>query len=171
MKRIIFGVVFFVLLSGCDNREANLKCSAYSQVAYSYEYDQVSITTGLTLKATGDEVTFIPFEEMESEYIDLEACVADNNTPGPTIIYTSFNDYGFQIELALYYYAIQTVFIDTDFEEWLPTRNCIADREFLRHEFTHHVLYLNGEDSNHTNPKFAQCDALGPKSCNGQYCE
>lgn len=111
---IMVCVAALLNIAGCDNREANLNCSVYSQVAYSYEYDQVSSVTGLTLKATGDEVTFISFEDMDAEYIDLEACVANTNTPGPTIIYTSFNEYGFRLELALYYYALQTVFIDTD---------------------------------------------------------
>ena len=110
-------------------------------------------------------------KEMEAEYIDLEACMTNTNTPGPIVEFTSFNDYPFQLELALYYYALQTVFIDTDVEDFLPLRNCISDREFLRHEFGHHVLYLNGVDPGHVNPKFAQCDALGPKTCNGEYCE
>lgn len=159
--------LILLCLAGCSTggSDGNQSCTAYG-----YDYDQVS-STGLVLTATGNEHTFISFEDMEAEYIDLEACVANTNTPGPTVVFTSFNDYPFQLELALYYYALQTVFIDTDIESWLPVRDCISDREFLRHEFTHHVLYLNGEDPGHTNPKFAQCDALGPKTCNGEYCE
>jgi len=146
---------------------------SWCYTTHAYEYDQVDAETGLTLKANveNDNYSFIPFEEMVAEYKDLEMCVADNNTPAPTVVFTSFNEYPFQLELALYYYALQTVFIDTDQEDWLPQRNCISDREFLRHEFTHHVLYLNGEDPGHTNPKFEQCEAFGYKTCNGEYCK
>ena len=156
--------ILLLILSGCSSDYV------FKQATYGYEYDQIS-NTGLTLKATGNGYTFISFEEMEAEYIELEACVADNNTLGPTVIFTGFNEYGIQLELAIYNYALQTVFIDTDQEDWLPQRNHISDREFLRHEFTHHVLYLNGQNPAHTNPTFVRCEALGYKTCNGEYCE
>lgn len=157
-----------ILLAGCSSSSGDSdRCY---DIAHEYTYDIVG-ETGLMLVATAPEYAFITFEEMEAEYIDVEACAANTGTPGPTVIFTSFNDYGFRLELALYYYAIQTVFIDTDDEPWLPVRNCISDREFLRHEFMHHILYLNGEDPGHSNPKFAECNALGPKTCNGEYCE
>ena len=171
-SRMSIFVIALLSLVGCSNHEGDGSC-VHTQSTYGYEYDQVS-STGLTLQATGNEYTFISFEEMEAEYIELEACVADNNTPGPIIIFTGFNEYfgpEFPLNLALYYYAIQTVFIDTDDEDWLPQRNCISDREFLRHEFTHHVLYLNGEEPGHANPKFEACEAFGYKTCNGEYCE
>ena len=172
MKKLFF--ILFALVAGCSSGGSGETQSCFD-IAYGYEYEQIDTETGLTLQPTISEVgsfaTFISFEEMVEEYKDLEACAADNDTPGPNIVFTSFNHVGFRLELALYYYAQQTVYIDTDHEEWLPTRNCISDREFLRHEFMHHVLYLNGEDDSHSNPKFEQCEALGPKSCNGEYCE
>ena len=155
------------LIAGCSGTGGS---GSDDCVAYGYDYDQVG-STGLTLKATGNEHTFISFEAMEAEYIDLEKCVANSNTPGPTVTFTSFNFLGVPLELAFYSYASQTIYIDTDVEDWLPVRNCISDRKFLRHEFAHHVLFLNGRDSEHTSPVFAACDALGPKTCNGQYCE
>jgi hypothetical protein len=158
-----------VTLSGCSGGEGTGPDGRSCNATFGYEYDQVS-STGLTLRATGHEYSYITFEEMEAEYIDLEACVANTNTPGPIVEFTSFDDYGFPLDLALYYYALQTVFIDTDYND-RPQRNCISDRKFLRHEFTHHVLYLNGEEPGHENLKFAQCKALGPKTCNGAYCE
>lgn len=160
-----------LLIAGCtSNGDGDGPDGRSCLATFAYEYDQVG-STGLTLTATGNEYTFITFEEMEAEYIDLEQCVANNTTQGPIVTFTSFNAYPFPLELALYYYAFQTVFIDTDKDDGRPQRNCISDREFLRHEFTHHVLYLNGEDSSHANPKFQACDALGPKTCNGEYCE
>lgn len=155
-------------LTGCSAGGGDSEYGA----AHSYEYDQYDPVTGITLKAnTGDDYSFLTFEQMVAEYVDLEQCMADTSTPGPTITFTSFNDYGFQLEIALYYYAIQTVFIDTDHEPWLPIRNHISDREWLRHEYGHHVLYLNGLDDSHANPLFEQCSALGPKTCNGEYCD
>ena len=172
-RGIVTAIIIVMLLAalvGCSGGSGSGPEGRSCLATFSYEYDQVS-DTGLVLTAMGNEYSFITFGEMEAEYIDLEACAANTGTPGPIVTFTSFNDYPFQLELALYYYALQTVFIDTDVEEWLPLRNCISDREFLRHEYMHHVLYLNGEDPGHTNPKFAECDALGPKTCNGEYCE
>ena len=160
-----------IALVGCSSGGGGDEQSCLtSQVAYGYDTDQYG-NTGLHLLPTGNSHTFISFEEMEAEYIDIEVCLADNNTPGPNVEFFSFNQRGLRIELAAYLYAAQLVIIDVDSEDWLPTRNCISDREFLRHEFTHHILFLNGQDPEHANPAFARCDALGPKSCNGEYCE
>ena len=175
-SKILRGIVVALIvvwvvatLAGCSGGEGQGPDGRSCNATFGYEYDQVS-STGLTLRATGHEYSYITFEEMEAEYIDLEACVANTNTPGPIVEFTSFDDYGFPLDLALYYYALQTVFIDTDYND-RPQRNCVSDRKFLRHEFAHHVLYLNGEEPGHENPKFAQCKALGPKTCNGEYCE
>ena len=166
----IVSLLLLGLIAGCSSGSDGEQSCVFTQSTYSYEYDQIS-STGLTLKATGNEYTFISFKEMEAEYIELEACAVDNITPGPTVVFESFNNSGSQIELARYNYATQTVYIDTDQEDWLPIRNCISDREFLRHEFMHHVLYLNSEDFEHTNPTFEDCEAFGYKTCNGEYCE
>ena len=137
---------------------------------YGYSYDVVG-ETGLTLKATVPQYTYITFEEMEAEYKDVEACAANTNTPGPTVVFGSFKEHNFSpLRYALYYYAQMTAYIDTDIDD-RPQRNCISDRDFLRHEYMHHILYLNGEDASHNNRKFETCDALGPKTCNGEYCE
>lgn len=157
-----------LLMQGCSTGGGD--DASCRDIAYEYGYDVVG-ETGLMLVATTPEVAFISFEEMEAEYIDVEACAANTGTPGPTVFFTSFNHLGVGLELAFYSYASQSVYIDTDDEEWLPVRNCISDREFLRHEFMHHILYMNGEDPGHSNPKFDTCNARGPKSCNGEYCE
>jgi hypothetical protein len=152
-----------VFLFGCSaGGNSNL------DAAYSYETDQYS-DTGVVLKAnTGENYSFISFEQMVAEYVNLEACMTNTNTPGPTIIFTSFSHLG-QTGTAFYVYVSQTAYINTDERE--PQRNAISDREFLRHEYGHHVLYMNGLDSTHANPLFEQCDALGPRTCNGEYCE
>lgn len=167
-----------MLLAGCSTGggENGQSCR---DVMHVYEYDQYS-DTGLVLKANieGDNHAFISFKEMEAEYIDLEACAANTGTPGPTVQFLNFDSNDqyslYPLRYEVYYYAIQTVFIDTATED-RPERNCISDREFLRHGFLHHVLELNGadprENSNHTHPTWTACEALGPKTCNGEYCE
>lgn len=155
-----------LILAGCS---AGGGSDVYSGT-YSYETDQYS-DTGLVLKAnTGNNYSFISFEQMVAEYIDLERCMVNTNTPGPTIIFQSFKHIG-QTGTAFYVYVSSTAYINTDYSENLPERNAISDREFLRHEFGHHVLYLNGLDETHNNPLFEQCSALGPKTCNGEYCD
>lgn len=155
-------------LAGCSAGGSGEYTSCYT--TYSYDYEQVG-ATGLTLKPMDDEYSFLSFEEMEAEYIDLEACAANTNTPGPNVVFVDFKEAWPRYSRALYYYAILTAYIDTNPGEPPLERNCISDREFLRHEYMHHVLHLNGEDPSHANPKFAACDALGPKTCNGEYCE
>ena len=166
LVKVFIVVLLFIWIAGCSTGDGDTSCVA-TQSVYTYQYDQIG-ETGLTLKAMGDEVAFISFEEMEAEYIDLEACVANTGTPGPNVEFINFSESPYyRYSRAIYYYAILTAFIDTQQDD----RNCISDREFLRHEYTHHVLHLNGEDPSHANPKFAACDALGPKTCNGEYCE
>lgn len=143
-------------------------------VTHGYEEAQFDDETNILLNPTISEVgnfyAFISFEEMVEEYKDVEACAApEAMTPGPTVNFTSFNHLG-TYGLAFYTYATQGVYINVDENEG-PQRNCLSDRLFLRHEYMHHILHLNGESSEHSNPKFGQCNALGPKTCNGEYCE
>lgn len=163
---IMMCVAALLNLFGCSSGSGNEYGSANS-----YLHDQYDPVTSVTLKAnTGDNYSFLTFEQMVAEYVDLEQCMVDNATPGPTIIFESFDHIG-TTGTAFYVYVSQTAYINTDQNEYLPQRNHISDREFLRHEYGHHVLYLNGLDETHNNPLFVQCSALGPKTCNGQYCE
>lgn len=172
-KDMWFTIRFFIVVSiliwalfGCSAGGGSDEYGA----TYSYETDQYS-DTGLVLKAnTGNNYSFISFEQMVAEYIDLERCMVNTNTPGPTIIFQSFDHIG-QTGTAFYVYVSQTAYINTDYKEYLPERNAISDREFLRHEYGHHVLYMNGLDDTHNNPLFQDCSALGPKTCNGEYCD
>ena len=163
-----------LILAGCSAGGSDGEGRSCVDRMYVYEHDQYS-DTGLVLWSNieGENHSFISFEEMEAEYIDLERCMVNTNTPGPTVRFLNFDtttEYVFPLKYALYYYALQTAFIDTA-TEGRPERNCISDREFLRHEYGHHVLYMNGLDDTHANPLFEQCQALGPKTCNGEYCE
>jgi hypothetical protein len=168
MKRLF--VIVLALCAGCST-DGSDDTSCLN--TYGFDYDVVG-ETGLTLKATTPHYTYISFEELEAEYRDIEACAANTNTPGPTVIFTSFKHLG-TTGTAFYVYNSMTAYINTDPHATSGAanlqRNCISDRELFRHEALHHILFLNGEDSGHTNPKFGQCQALGPKTCNGEYCE
>lgn len=168
--RISIVVAALALVGGCSGGGGDGPEGRSCLATFGYQYDQIS-NTGLTLRATVPQYTFITFEEMEAEYIDLEACAANTGTPGPTVNFTGFEHLGLGGGYAVYSYASQDIYINTDDLGYGPRRNCISDRKFLRHEYMHHVLFLNGEDSSHNNAKFKSCNALGPKTCNGEYCE
>lgn len=159
-----------LLLAGCSTGSSDdVSCR---NIEYGYAYEQIDAETGVTLLPT--DSVFLSFDEIVDEYKDIEACLANNNTPGPTILFTSFQEAGWT-GIAFYVYPHLQVYMNTDMHPQSGNANlvrgCISDRELLRHEFTHHILYLNGEDPGHTNSKFSECDALGPKTCNGEYCD
>lgn len=156
-----------ILLAGCSAGGGD--DASCRDIAHEYGYDVVG-ETGLTLLATTPDVVFISFEEIEAEYIDLEACATNTGTPGPYIQLADFEQLLPGWSYAVYIFAHQTVYLDTNPDRLLQ-RNCISDREYLRHEFMHHVLRMNGLDGSHANPKFSECNALGPKTCNGEYCD
>ena len=171
-SKILRGIVVAIIITFVVVTLASCSSGSNNEygAAHSYLDDQYDPVTGVTLRAnTGDNYSFLTFEQMVAEYVDLERCMVDNTTPGPTIIFESFDHIGTG-GTAFYVYVSQTAYINTDQHKYLPQRNHISDREFLRHEYGHHVLYLNGLDETHNNPLFVECSALGPKTCNGEYC-
>lgn len=186
-RAIIFVICLaaFLSLFGCSSGDGGGEGSydtlgrptgSWCYTTYGYDIaqydDETMILLHPTLNEVGDFYAYIPFEEMVEEYKDVEACMVPGaQTPGPSIMFNSFEHFGFPFKLALYNYGSRTAWIDTDIHDHLPARNCISDREFLRHEFGHHILAENGEDSSHANRKFETCDAFGPKTCNGEYCK
>ena len=155
-------ILLLVLLtgSGCTSGTGeNLPCTA----TFTYTTD-VYGETGLFLEST-DSVMFVSFDELEDEYRDVEMCVVNNKTPGPNIRFQSFIHLGIGGGWGVYSPATQHVIINTD-----GLRNCHSDRQTSRHEFVHHILYMNGQDWSHTNNAFSRCNALGVKTCNGVPC-
>lgn len=164
MKRIII-VALVLSIVGCDdsNGDSDESCGP----SYSYP-NEVYGNTGIILRAPNHAVTFIPFEEMEQIYDSVEMCVVNVNTPGPIIEFRSFDHMGLGGAWGVYA-ANGTAYINTD--EHTVERNCHSDRAVLKHEFVHHILYMNGRDWKHTNPAFVQCEALGPAVCDGVACQ
>ena len=163
MKRSALAALVLVSIAGCDKDNPIDTCNT----TYSYSND-VYGDSGLMLKSTKDEVAYISFAEMEKVYRDVEMCVVNTKTPGPIVDYRDFKQMGLGGAWGIYAAGLG-VFINTDEANGVQ-RNCHSDRETLKHEFVHHILYMNGQDWKHSNPAFVQCDALGVGVCDGVAC-
>ena len=158
-----YWIVVFFFLAGCTGGAGTDDCLN----TYGWDTDQYG---DITLLATfGGNYSHLSFEELNAEYVELEKCVIDTGTPGPTVTFQSHRHLGLGGGWGVYtlspggYLVINT-------DEIIAPRNCHSDRETLRHESTHHVLWMNGLDWGHSNEAFERCDALGPKVCNGVPC-
>lgn len=151
MKYLI--IVFAIALSGCVPEEQE-PCNT------KYSHGDTVGKTGLMLKATSE--AFVPFSRMETMYREMEACLG-LTAPPPTIEYVDFGG-GWGIWMA----PNTTIWINVDVG--IAPRNCISDQQTLKHEYTHHILYMNGKDYNHSSPEFERCGVLGVNTCNGVPC-
>ena len=159
----LISILFFALL-GCDLKSENDPDSCGSGTVYNYE-PEVTGKTGLLLQAPANDL-YISFEEMEQYYGEMQSCTG-MTAPPPIVWATSFKERGLGGAWGVYVYAQQIVMLNTD--ENLVPRDCISDRQTIKHEFVHHILYMNGDDASHGNPLFAQC-AIGVNVCNGKPC-
>ena len=148
-------------LSGCTGGAGTDDCLN----TYGYDTDQYGDITLLAMY--NGNYSHITFEDMNETYIEIEMCVIDNNTPGPFVAFQSHQHLGLGGGWGVYTLG-GLLNINTD--QIVTPRNCHSDRETLRHEYVHHVLYLNGQEWGHSNEAFVRCDALGPKVCNGVPC-
>jgi hypothetical protein len=153
MKPIILCSI--LLLTACNVEQE--QCNT----VYGYSTDQVN-AAGLVLKSTDD--AYVTFGQMGQFYNDMEKCTGLTALP-PSIIYADFEKLHIGGAWGVYDYSTQTVLIDTN--ETYNIRNCKSDTATLKHEYIHHILYLNGRDSSHTNPAFAHCGATGVNTNNG----
>lgn len=156
MVRLILPLL--IVLTGCVPEEQE-PCNT------KYSYDDTMGATGLELKATSSP--FITFSKMEAMYKDLELCLGVN-APGPTVEYRSFKASGLGGGWGVYMPANRLIWLNTD--ESIAPRNCHSDRETIRHEYVHHILYMNGKDYSHGSPEFERCGAFGVNTCNGVPC-
>jgi hypothetical protein len=167
MKNLTLVLIVSIVLTGCELPEDE-PCNA----KYNYSNGKLG-TTGLTLKATSE--TFITFGEMEAIYKDVQSCLKLPDTSGPVIEYASGKDDYWGILGGWGVFMVSdTIKIIMNTDQDLIPRNCHSDRETLRHEFVHHLLYMNGKyqdmESPHDSPAFANCKALGVKVCDGYPC-
>lgn len=122
-------------------------------------------STGIVLRPNSS--MYITFNEMEDLYRDMEQCTGFTAV-GPIVEYTYFPDrFGTIGSWAVYVYIHQLVMMNTYEDD--RERNCHSDTEAIKHEFVHHLLYMNGQVAGHENPLFQQC-ASGVRTCNGVPC-
>lgn len=156
--------VLFISLVGCNLQSENDTNSCGMDTVYNYE-TEVNSKAGLVLQAPANDL-YITFDEMEQYFIEMQSC-AGMTAPAPKVWATSFKERGLGGGWGAYLYAHQIVMLNTD--ENIVPRDCISDRQSIKHEFIHHILYMNGQDASHGNPLFAQC-ANGVNVCDGKPC-
>ena len=146
-------IILCVFLIGCVEEEE--PCNT------KYSYSDTTGYAGLTLKYTSS--SFVTFNKMEALYQEMEKCLG-MSAPAPTIEFIDFaGGWG------IYIVPSQTIWMNEDVG--IAPRNCHSDRETLKHEFLHHILYMNGNDYRHGNKAFERCDAMGVNTCNGIPCD
>lgn len=157
-------LAIIIVLLGCDSQTQNDTNSCGMGTVYNYEPEVIG-KTGLVLQAPANDL-YITFEEIEQYYGDMQSCTG-MTAPAPIVWATSFKERGLGGGWGAYLYANQIVMLNTD--ENIVPRDCISDRQSIKHEYVHHILYMNGSDASHANPLFAQC-AIGVNVCDGKPC-
>lgn len=149
-KNLIF--IGILAASGCSTVD--------NPTEESYTADQYDAATGLTLKPS--EKMWVSFPEIVSIYVATETCMG-MTAPGPEVRFVDTTEYfapGFN---AWGYYMAngKMVVVNTNEQEGLgfPDRNSDTDTQVLKHEFIHHILYMNGvpHRDGETPAMFANC--------------
>lgn len=164
-----------LLLAGCFH-EPDRPCD---NSIHQYTSDRYA-DNGVHLIASG-EFQRASWNEMVKYYDEILSCAVSKaegtvspTTPGPHVEFVYFpHRYGSIGGWGSYIPVAQTVHINTygDHDGDDRVRNCISDRDTLKHEYLHHILYMNGLDWRHSSPTFAACGVIGVKTCNGVPCE
>lgn len=155
-----------ISLSGCGSTDSD---DSYCETQYSTTSVEIGASELLLEPAQNMYVTF---PQIESIYLDVEACMGVV-APGPTVIYTSFSECvevsgervtpinceGLGGNLGQYSIGIELVLMNTD--EHIFNRNCVTDRDVLKHELVHHLLVPLGvsieDNTTHNSPFFGLC--------------
>jgi|GEM_PF-1924254 len=162
-KYVFINFLMYALL-GCNLQSESDPNSCGTGTVYNYE-TEVTSKTGLALQVPANDL-YITFDEIEQYYREMQSCTGIT-APAPVVWATSFKERGLGGGWGAYLYAQQIVMLNTDVN--IVPRNCISDRQSIKHEFVHHLLYMNGMDATHGNPLFAQC-ATGVNVCDGKPC-
>lgn len=121
---------------------------------YTYTEAQTD-ATGIVLSPGGE--LYVDFATVSKLYQDTQACMG-MTAPPPTVEVEDFSQrIGGIGGWGLYVASGQLVWLNSKIDEIIP-RNCASDVETLKHEYVHHILYMNVDDaSGHSSPMFAQC--------------
>ena len=155
-------IVVVISLSGCGVSTADTPDVCEQRYSTS---SLVVGDSGLLLEPAQN--MYLTFSQIENLYIEVEACMGVVET-GPTVIFTSFSEcvevLGLNCEglggnLGQYSIGPRLVLMNTD--EHVFDRNCVTDRNTLKHEFVHHLLVPLGvsiaDNVNHNSPFFGLC--------------
>ena len=148
-------VAAIVLLAGCgvggdDDWES---CHTW----YSYDQD-ITFEDGVMLIAPS--AMYITAAQVDQYYQEVQACMGESGLLGPRVRFLSFHENGMAGGAGLYTFSGGgQVFINTD--EDFAELDCNRNRQDLKHEFVHHILYMNGtpweDNKNHNSPYFGIC--------------
>lgn len=113
---------------------------------------------GLTLEPGRN--MYMTFEEMVQTYKETLECVGlGTDIPGPSVRFMSFSEANLTGAWGYYASVGEIVMVDTDEHTGL-NRDCLSDRQTLRHEFIHHILHKSGfddESMRHVHSAFPKC--------------
>jgi len=132
------------------------------RVRKNYPVDMHDETTGITMYA--NHQTHITFEKIVQIYKDTQACVLSKDpnlmaVPGPKVKFCSFTEENLPATWASYMLFNETVYVNTDLDEYMSYHDCVSDSQSVEHEFIHHILNKNNVDydmeSKHLDPAFA----------------
>lgn len=144
----------FLLLVGCGDQSD----PAASNYGYGYHYDAAT-TDGLRVRYSQGNIE-LSVEQVADAYRSVAACmgVAANNPPLVIFVpepMSTQNDVGETVTAYGKYYYTGTVVVTDKYVYGITI-------QFMRHEFVHHLLELNGEprndNSRHLSPHFKACE-------------
>ena len=167
MKSLFQGIIVVsmaIALSACGSSTEDTEDTSCN-ILYNTTTIQVG-DSGLVLEPS--ENMYVTFSQIEAIYIDVETCMGVVAT-GPIVVFTSFSEcvevLGLNCEglggnLGQYSIGAQLVLMNTD--EHVFDRNCVTDRDTLKHEFVHHLLeeamdFPIEDNVNHNSSFFGIC--------------
>ena len=124
-----------------------------------YSYDQeIYFEDGLVLEPSA---MYITAQQVDQFFQEVQACMGASGITGPRVKFLNFRENGMFGGAGLYTFADGgRVYINTD--ESFAELDCNRNRQDLKHELVHHVLYMTGADwetvnQNHNSPYFGTC--------------
>ena len=150
MKQVIV-LIGILALTGCSV-DSDDGCGSI----HSYDSEQKD-ATGIVLTAGGE--LYIDFKTVSKLYQDTQVCMG-MTAIAPIVEVKDFTQHtGSTGGWGIYIFTGHRVWLNSAIDKIIP-RNCASDTETLKHEYVHHILYMNASvetSRNHSNPMFAKC--------------
>lgn len=124
-------------------------------------------SSGLTLAPS--QGAYMSFRQMEELYQEVQQCMGVHPAAGPTVYYKNFSQNN--LGAAWAFQTSTVIWVNIDQANLVAPRNCHSDRQALKHEFVHYLLWASGTNivanAGHDSPYFAACGAVGVRTENG----